>query len=320
MTTPTESPKPIVTTTPPICDYEESGYQTDFWVGKGRDYEDAVERIALRHLLPASGQRFAEFGAGFGRLTDELERFDQVVLVDYSRSMLQQAQSRLGRSERFVYVATDINALPFATNAFDAGMLIRVIHHSADPLTMLKSIRGTLTASAMFVLEFANKRNLKSIVRYLTRRQAWSPFDRAPVEFVKLNFDFHPAAMRAWLRQAGFAPGPALAVSMLRVDALKRRLPLRTLTALERLIQPTGRLFPLSPSVFIRCRLVESSAGQAPIVPIDRLFVNPNLRTSTLRRDGDSLVCPQTGARWPIRDGIYDFKSDAGTIYISNPT
>jgi SAM-dependent methyltransferase len=266
-----------------------------------------VERIALRRLLPVSGQRFAEFGAGFGRLTDELARFDQVVLMDYSRSMLQQAQSHLGRSERFLYVAADLNILPFAENAFDSGMLVRVIHHSADPLTMLKSIRATLTASTTFVLEFANKRNLKAIVRYLARRQAWNPFDRASVEYVKLNFDFHPAAMRGWLQQAGFVPGLTLAVSMLRLGALKRRLPLRMLTTLDRVIQPTGSLFPLSPSVFVRCRTTGGDT-QMPLVALDKLFVNPNLRTSTLRREGDEMLCPQTGARWPIRDGIYDFK------------
>lgn len=306
MNTPVKSSLPP--TPPPICDYEGSNYQTDFWAGKGRDYEDAVERMALRRLLPASSRRFAEFGAGYGRLTDELAHYDQVVLIDYSRSMLQQAQAHLGRSERFLYVAADINTLPFAENAFDAATLIRVIHHSADPLTTLKSIRSTLTDAATFVLEFANKRNLKSIVRYLSRRQSWSPFDRASVEFVKLNFDFHPAAMRNWLRQAGFTAGPTLAVSMLRIDALKRRLPLRTLTRLERLIQPTGRLFPLSPSVIVGCKTTEG-AGRMPVVPLDSLFVNPNLRTSTLQRDGEALVCPQTGTRWPIRDGIYDFKS-----------
>jgi SAM-dependent methyltransferase len=300
------------TSTPPICDYEGSGYQADFWQGKGRDYEDAVERIAIRKLLPTSGKRAAEFGAGFGRLTEELAGFDQVVLVDYSRSLLQQAQAHWGRDPRFVYVASDVNRLPFANNAFDGATLIRVIHHSPDPLTTLKSIRATLTPSATFVLEFANKRNLKAIARYWTRRQSWSPFDKAAVEFVKLNFDFHPAAMRGWLKEAGFVSGRTLAVSMLRLNALKRRIPTKTLIGLDRLIQPTGGLLPLSPSVFVHCQplTVIPAAANVPVVPFDQLFVNPLKRDSVLQRDGDSLVCPQTGARWPIQDGIYNFKSD----------
>ncbi len=300
------------TDTPPICDYEGSGYQAEFWQGKGRDYEDAVERIALRKLLPVSGKRAAEFGAGFGRLTGELGRFDQVVLVDYSRSMLQQAQAHWGRDPRFVYVVSDVNHLPFANNAFDSATLIRVIHHSPEPLTTLKSIRATLTPSATFVLEFANKRNLKAIARYWLRRQTWSPFDKSAVEFVTLNFDFHPAAMRGYLREAGFNSGRMRAVSMLRLNVLKRHLPTSALVSLDRLIQPTGAVGPLSPSVFVDCypQSIVPTAAVLPVVPMEQLFVNPNKRASVLRRDGDWLVCPQTGDRWPIQDGIYNFKTD----------
>ena len=77
---------------PPICDYEGSNYRTEFWEERGRDYEDRVERIALRRLLPRRGYRLLEIGAGFGRLTNEYDGFDQVVLLDYSLSQLQYAQ------------------------------------------------------------------------------------------------------------------------------------------------------------------------------------------------------------------------------------
>jgi hypothetical protein len=71
-----------------ICDYEGSNYRTEFWEGKGRDYEDRVERIALRRLLPRTGRRLLEVGAGFGRLTGEYDMFAQVVLLDYSHRAL----------------------------------------------------------------------------------------------------------------------------------------------------------------------------------------------------------------------------------------
>ncbi len=295
---------------PPICDYENSQYQTDFWEGKGRDYEDAVERIALRRLLPKKGSRCAEFGAGFGRQTDELARFDQVVLVDYSRSMLEEAQAHHGQSDRFIYVAADLHALPFAANAFDAAMMIRVIHHIPDPQNVLTQIHDTLSPDATFVLEFANKQNLKSIARYLSGRQDWSPFDRAPVEFVKLNFDFHPAAIHKALRAAGFVPGRTLSVSALRLGWLKRTLPLRALTLLDSLIQPSGAIIPLSPSVFVCNRIAATDATRLPpLVSVDKLFVNPTLKTSVLVRDGETMRCPVTGTRWAIRNGIYDFKA-----------
>ena len=51
---------------PRICDYGDSTYRQDFWEGRGRDYEDAVERRVLRQMLPQSGFRLLEIGAGFG--------------------------------------------------------------------------------------------------------------------------------------------------------------------------------------------------------------------------------------------------------------
>jgi len=102
-----------------ICDYEGSSYRTDFWEGQGREYEDLAERIALRKLLPAAGARLMEIGAGFGRLVDLYDGYRQVVLLDYSKSMLRQAQERLGRGGKYIYVAADLYAMPFVDSLFD---------------------------------------------------------------------------------------------------------------------------------------------------------------------------------------------------------
>ena len=84
------------TDTPAICDYEDSGYCTDFWEGQGREYEDAVERVALSHLLPPTGRRLIEIGAGYGRLADLYGGYDEVVFFDYALSQLRQAQELWG--------------------------------------------------------------------------------------------------------------------------------------------------------------------------------------------------------------------------------
>ncbi len=291
--------------TPAICDYEGSTYRVDFWEGKGRDYEDAVERIALRALLPPAARRYVDFGGGFGRLINEADRYDQVVLMDYSRTMLQDAQARLGRPERLIYVAADLYRLPFAPNAFDAGILCRVIHHLADAPAALRQIRGCFAPGATFVLEFANKQNLKAVARYLLRRQTWSPFTRTPLEFAKLNFDFHPAYIRDALRKAGFAPRRRLAVSWLRLGLFKSALPLGGMVALDRLLQPLGRILPLAPSLFVENKV---PGALEPVVPPETLFRCPTCGATPLQREGDVMCCPANGHRWAIRDGIYDFK------------
>jgi ubiquinone/menaquinone biosynthesis C-methylase UbiE len=177
----------------PVCDYEHSDYQETFWDEADRAYEDRVEAIALRRLLPRDGKRLLEIGAGAGRNTSRYQGYDQIVLLDYSRTQLEQALARHGESDRFIYVAADVYRLPFQTDTFDGATMIRTLHHLVDPGRALKNIRETLADGAIFILEFANKRNIKSIVRWLLGRQTWNPFDPEQIEFAELNFNFHPS-------------------------------------------------------------------------------------------------------------------------------
>lgn len=289
---------------PPVCDYEGSDYQQRFWQGQGRDYEDRVERIALRRLLPASGQRILEIGAGYGRLTDMLSGFQQVVLLDYSRSLLREARAHLGHSDQYLFVAADAYHMPFAPGVFDAATMVRVIHHMADVPAILTQVRQSLRKGGTFILEYANKQNVKAIARYLLRRQSWSPFGREPVEFVELNFNFHPARMAHQLRDANFAPGRQLTVSHFRLPILKRIIPAGLLVWLDSWAQWTGGLWQLTPSVFVRSQSVGSDLRG----PAGAFWRCPNCGCLTLHDHIEWLQCADCGKKWAIRDGIYDFK------------
>ena len=212
----------------PVMDYEGSGYRQDFWEGQGREYEDAVERLALRRLLPRRGGRIAEIGAGFGRLADLYLGYDQIVLFDYSRTLLADAVAKWGRDRRFVFVAGNLYQPPLADATLDALVMVRVMHHLADVPAALASLRPLLHRGSAAILEFANKRNLKAVLRWLARRQSWSPFDPAPQEFVAMNFDFHPGWMAAQLQNAGLRVEERYGASHFRLGALKRSLPTHT--------------------------------------------------------------------------------------------
>lgn len=235
----------------PVCDYEGSDYQERFWDRGDRAYEDGAEAAALRRLLPAKGEFLLELGAGAGRNTARYAGYTRVALLDYSLSQLRQARSRLGPDDRYEYIVGDIYYLPFKRGAFDAATMIRTFHHMADPQAALVSVRRVLASGASFILEYANKRNLKAILRWLGRRQSWNPFDLEPVEFVELNFNFHPGSVRTWLRRAGFAVERQLAVSHFRLPLVKSLIPSRALVAADSALQPTGRWIQLSPSVFV---------------------------------------------------------------------
>src|SRR4030095_17221130 len=106
-----------IMTNPPVCNYEGSDYQTSFWDKGGREYEDRTEAIALRRLLPTpalaggareSGRLLLELGAGAGRNTPRYLGFDRIVLLDFSRTQIEQAQQRLGQTKKKSYVAGDV--------------------------------------------------------------------------------------------------------------------------------------------------------------------------------------------------------------------
>jgi hypothetical protein len=166
-------------------------------------------------------------------------------------------------------------------------------------------VRQVLQPGAAFVLEFANKQNLKAILRYGLRRQSWNPFSPDPVEFARLNFDFHPAAVRAWLRQSGFSVERQLTVSHLRMGILKRWVPLGLLVSLDSLFQWSGAWWQFTPSVFVKAQ----AQGSSPVTAPGAFFCCP-VCSEPLPELQTELACPACGRRWPFQDGIYDFRLD----------
>jgi len=281
-----------------------SDYQQSFWDKGGRAYEDAVEEVALRRLLPPSGRLMLELGAGAGRNTPRYRNFERVVLLDYSHTQLEQARQRLGESPRYVYVAADVYRLPFVAGLFDAATMIRTLHHMADAPRALSQVRSVLQPGAAFILEYANKKNLKAVLRFALGRQKWNPFTHEPVEFAALNFDFHPAAVRGWLQDAGFSVERQLTVSHFRMGIFKKVLPLKLLVAMDSLAQLTGDWWQYSPSVFAACRA--SAAGE--IAAEGTFFRCPACGHGPLADTPPEIVCPSCGRAYPVSNGIYDFR------------
>ncbi len=287
-----------------VCDYEESRYRHDFWEGRGREYEDLAERIALRALLPPTGEALLDVGAGYGRLASLYDGYRRVVLLDYARTQLEEARRYLHDAERYILVAADVYSLPFVDNLFDALTMVRVMHHVADVPRALSELQRVLRPRGVAVLEHANKRHWKSVGRWLLGRQSWDPFDRQPVEFVELHFDFHPAWVHQQMDDAGLRVEATRSVSHFRLALLKRLLPAKWLASLDGWIQPTGQWCQFTPSVFLRARANKASGECA-----SGFFRCPVCRSADLRSRPDELECAACGRRWSTEGGIHDFKS-----------
>ena len=71
-------------------------------------------------------------------------------------------------------------------------------------------------------------------------------------------------------------------------------------------MQPTGRWQQLSPSVFVRSRLVRPQ----PLVVAGGFFACPTCHLRLGEPVDGLLVCANSacGRRWRVEDGVYDFK------------
>jgi len=290
--------------TPPVCDYEGSDYQERFWEKGNRAYEDTAEQIALKRMLPSGSGHLLELGAGAGRNTLRYTGFERITLLDYSTTQLQQANERLGNSKKYCYVAADVYRLPFAPGVFSAATMIRTIHHLSDPLAAFEQLNTSMVNNGTFILEFANKRNIKSIFRYWMKKQDWDPFTLDPVEFVELNYDFHPRQVYEWMQRADFKIQKKIAVSYLRAGFIKRIFPLFILRGLEHIMQRTLSWAALSPSIFLKSKVINNvnpAAGHA-------FFRCPSCSTYPLADTPPLLVCKNCGKKYPVKDNIYDFR------------
>jgi hypothetical protein len=157
-----------------------------------------------------------------------------------------------------------------------------------------------------YILEFASKRHFKSILRYWTGRQKWSPFQPAPVEFLDLNFDFHPHWIRVELDRAEFSPDRTLTVSHFRLPVLKKFVPLELLVKMDSLAQRTGDWWQLTPQVFVNSQ----APANGHLAGENEFFACPDCRTALSEPRQGVLRCanPSCGHHWRFSDGLYDFK------------
>lgn len=287
----------------PIMDYEGSRWREEFW--RGREYEDAVERNAIQALLPPTGKRLVEIGAGFGRLADLYRGYAQVILLDYARSMLKDARERLGNDARFIFVAADLYNLPFAENALDTALTIRVLHHVANIPNAFAEIARATRPQGTYLTDFANKRHLKALVKYhLGKTNGMNPYALEPYEFVKLNFDYHPQYIRENLERVGFEIRVTRGVSIFRIGALKRFAPTSLLVSLDANLQSPISALQITPSIFFK---TESAKNGEPRLN-ENLWRCVKCGAEKISVDGATMQCAACGAKFFQTDGIWELK------------
>jgi len=105
--------------------------------------------VEVGRLRP--GERILDLGAGTGRFARLVAEFARVVAADLSREMLLQSRTK----GSFPCIRADAHALPFRRDAFDATLLVMVVHQLAD---MPRALREVARVSRRAVLATADMR------------------------------------------------------------------------------------------------------------------------------------------------------------------
>ncbi len=130
--------------------------------------------------------------------------------------MIEAAREQVGTDPRFTIVQADATQLPVASGSMDVVVAVRLILHVRNPEVVFAEVARVLRPGGLFVLEFPNRRHLLARLRYLARRQDWSPDEADPHEYREGHFSHQPATVVRQLRRAGLAPTSRRAVSLFR--------------------------------------------------------------------------------------------------------
>ena len=244
-----------------ICDYSDTDYAA-FWEKNNRQYEDIAERMALRRLVKGMRGSCLEIGAGYGRLVNEYAHLCTfVTLTDYAENMVSQAIVRVMQLglENVNCMKANLYELREHGYRYNNAVCVRVMHHVENVPAFFEQVNSILKDDGVFIFEYANKKNILEILRYLLKRPNIGPYDYHPSKRGNtVYYNFHPNYIRDMLEQNGFVIEKELAVSIFRNERLKKLFGHRFLSVLERLLQkPLARFHP-SPSVFIKARKVRA--------------------------------------------------------------
>jgi SAM-dependent methyltransferase len=306
-----------------IADYDSNGYDyRDYW--NGRDYEQMAEDRALRRLMPRLGRArwFVDFGGGFGRNAAHYRsRAARYVIVDYSATNLANAARLLAddvAAGRAFLVRADLNALPFADAAFDAAMVVRVLHHLPDLDRALAEMGRVV--GGRWLIDVPIKHHVLGVARGVVRRDRRAVHGPDPVRTTagaEPFWNFQLTAVRGLLSRYGWQTRLVASVNNLR--RWDRRLPRRAARAVrpaallvEALAQRCGMGW-WGPNQFV---LAERSAPvredgtttriRAGAPAVAAVLGCPRCRGG-LTWSADDASCMDCAGRYERVDGYWDF-------------
>lgn len=293
-----------------IANYDAEGYSyQEYW--RGRAYEHRAELHAMELML-SSNQRgwIADLGGGFGRMAPAyLHQGRPVVWVDYSLKLLGQAQARYrppttGR----MYVAANLNHLPFRSRSLSTTLLIRVLHHLSSYDRVLREV--SRVANAEWVIDIPQKLHVLAQMRSLVRGQWRVGHEEVPINLSRqpnqVFLNYHPRSIERRLSSLGWVVRDRRSLSNLRLPWLKQWIGVERLLTVEKWLQPHMAPLRFGPNLwYALARFEPERVSQSD----DREILACPACLGTLEGRGfHSVACPFCQQLFTCRDGVWDFR------------
>ncbi len=126
------------------------------------------------------------------------------------------------------------------------------MHHIDNVEKFINEASRIIKPGGYFLIEFANKRNLKNILKFIFGRLKQSPFDSRPLQIGATILDYHPKFIKSLLRQTGFKILKQVSASNYRLGFLKRHINLKVLLFFENIYQDIFSFIDTGPSIFLK--------------------------------------------------------------------
>jgi SAM-dependent methyltransferase len=301
-----------------IVNYD--GYDYDYskyW--ENRRYENQAEHIVLDDMLKnESGTWFIDIGGSYGRLTDTYaDKYKNCVILDYSLKTLQKNYQDITQkySNTFL-IAANAYKTPFKNQVFDAGLMVRVLHHIKKPKECLIEVARILKNNATYVQELPNKRHIKARIKAFFAGDKdinkLQPYQQPCINLEGATGDgvyflnFHPQHIYNLLAQQGFSVERKQGCSYLRIPFLKKILGFKVLTFFEKILQKILGKTDIPPSIFFKTKLKKDNRGQS-YSEIRDIIACPACNSS-LKFEENTAVCSKCGRKYFKKKDVWDFR------------
>ena len=289
--------------------YNGFNYRDIFWGNHQRDYEDAADKNAIKKIISPTSW-LLDLGGGFGRLIPSYQKkIKQVILLDGAIELLQEAALEYQEFSNINLVCAKASQLPFRDGSIDAALLFRMLHciNEQDLPQVFQELERVVRSTVY--LEFANKRNLFRILRYLGGNREINIFTTQPERINNsfLNFTF-PYIKDLIYKNTSFKIEQIIRLSFFRNRLFKKFIPLAILLALESALQ---NFWPwnTTPSILLKLTKKIKPNGQIKnFNTFQELIICPDCHYN-LNINPATLTCLHCQKSFPRADRIINFRA-----------